>query len=153
MLSLSKLTSSSGASTYFEVDDYYTKEEAQVELERTTSFQGELAKELQLPNFVDKQTFKDLLDGKVKTINGFQQLGNFKKDGTKERSAGTDMTFSAPKSLSILAEVLGKEELSKIQTPSIKLCHIIVMLVRNFHSISTFPPHTHQSSCNHLLFQ
>ena len=119
MLSLAKLTSSAGASSYFEVDDYYTKEEAQVELERTTSFQGELAKELQLPNFVDKQTFKDLLDGKVQTINGLQQLGNFNKDGTKERSAGTDMTFSAPKSLSILAEVLGKEELSKIHDTAV----------------------------------
>ena len=114
MLSLANLTSSAGASTYFEVDDYYTKEEAQVELERTTSFQGELAKELQLTNFVDKQTFKDLLDGKVQTINGFQQLGNTDKDGNAKRYAGLDMTFSAPKSLSILAEVLGKEEVAKI---------------------------------------
>jgi conjugative relaxase-like TrwC/TraI family protein len=117
MLSLSKLTSSAGASSYFEVDDYYTKEEAQVELERTTSFQGELAKELQLPNFVDKQTFKDLLDGKVNGKGGnlIQELKQASsKTGESIRSAGTDMTFSAPKSLSILAEVLGKEELSKI---------------------------------------
>ena len=117
MLSLSKLTSSSGASTYFEIDDYYTKEEAQVELERTTSFQGELAKELQLPNFVDKQIFKDLLDGKVNGKGGnlIQELKQASsKTGESIRSAGTDMTFSAPKSLSILAEVFGKEDLSKI---------------------------------------
>lgn len=114
MLSLSKLTSSAGASSYYELDDYYTKEEYQNQLEKTTSFQGKLKEELNLPNFVDKDKFKDLLDGKVQTINGLQQLGNFNKDGTKERSAGTDLTFSAPKSMSILAEVLGKEELTKI---------------------------------------
>jgi hypothetical protein len=28
MLSLSKISNSGGASTYFEIDDYYTKEEA-----------------------------------------------------------------------------------------------------------------------------
>jgi conjugative relaxase-like TrwC/TraI family protein len=119
MLSLAKLTSSSGASSYYEIDDYYTKEEAQKQLEDTTSFQGKLKEELNLPNFVDKDKFKDLLDGKVQTINGKQELGKTNKDSTKQRCAGTDMTFSAPKSMSILAEVLGKDELRQIHNDAV----------------------------------
>ena len=120
MLSLAKLTSSAGASTYFEVDDYYTKEEAQIEIEKTTAFHGKIAEEMNLKPFVEKEKFKELLDGKVHTLNGKQELGNFKTGSEKQRCAGTDMTFSAPKSMSILAEVMGKTQLTEIHENAVK---------------------------------
>ena len=121
MLSIAKLTSSSGAASYFELDDYYSKEEADTILKETTAWHGSLKGELNLPDHIKKDTFKNLLDGKVmRDGNVIHQFKQTNKDGESIRSSGTDLTFSAPKSLSILSEVFDKKELSKMHDEAVK---------------------------------
>jgi hypothetical protein len=48
MLSLSKISNSGGASTYFEIDDYYTKEEAKEIIKDSTFWHGSLVDELSI---------------------------------------------------------------------------------------------------------
>uniref|UniRef100_UPI003F5889DE MobF family relaxase n=1 Tax=Vibrio cholerae TaxID=666 RepID=UPI003F5889DE len=52
-------------------------------------------------------TFKSLLEGR---LPDGQQVGTF-RDGEWKHQPGTDLTFSAPKSVSILAEVAGDKRL------------------------------------------
>jgi conjugative relaxase-like TrwC/TraI family protein len=99
--SVGKLTSSAGASSYFEADDYYTGGEIS-----PSEWQGETANALGLSGEVDREIFKALLDGQV---DG-QQLGTQTEDGVKH-AVGTDITLSAPKSLSVLALVAGDKRL------------------------------------------
>lgn len=93
MLSLSRV-SASQAGSYFTKDDYYTKEQGQ--------WQGKGAKALGLSGHVEKEDFKRL-------IQGFDRDGNplVTSQNGKEHRAGIDLTFSAPKSVSILSEVVG----------------------------------------------
>ncbi len=92
---------------YFSQDNYYTQEQG---LEESAWF-GQGAQTLGLVGKVDKHQFAQLLQGHV---DG-QELGKLtrnEKTGAPERDhrPGTDMTFSAPKSVSLLAEVAGKKE-------------------------------------------
>ena len=84
-------------------DDYYTKEN---ELAKTCSeWWGKNSKELGLKGQVDASLFTELLKGK---LPDGQQLG-IKVDGEFKHRAGFDLTFSAPKSVSILA-LLGEDK-------------------------------------------
>jgi len=92
---------------YFSQDNYYTQEQG---LEESAWF-GQGAQTLGLSGKVDKHQFAQLLQGQV----AGQELGKLtrnEKTGAPERDhrPGTDMTFSAPKSVSLLAEVAGKKE-------------------------------------------
>jgi conjugative relaxase-like TrwC/TraI family protein len=93
MLSLSRV-SAAQAGSYFTKDDYYTKEQGQ--------WQGRGAEALGLRGPVEKEDFKRL-------IQGLDREGNplvISQNG-REHRAGVDLTFSAPKSVSILSEVVG----------------------------------------------
>jgi len=92
---------------YFSQDNYYTQEQG---LEESAWF-GQGAQALGLSGKVDKHQFAQLLQGHV----AGQELGKLtrnEKSGASERDhrPGTDMTFSAPKSVSLLAEVAGKKK-------------------------------------------
>ena len=93
MLSLSPV-SAGQAGNYFTKDDYYTKEQGQ--------WQGRGAESLGLRGAVEKDDFKRL-------IQGFDREGNplVTSQNGREHRAGVDLTFSAPKSVSILSEVVG----------------------------------------------
>ena len=95
--SVSVLTSSAQASSYYEADDYYADGGLS-----PSEWSGKGAEELGLSGDVDRDQFRELLDGKI----GDQQLGAF-RDGQREHRPGWDVTFSAPKSVSIMAEVAG----------------------------------------------
>ena len=95
--SVSALTSSAQASSYYEADDYYAEGGLS-----PSEWHGRGAEELGLSGDVDRGTFRDLLDGRV----GDQQLGTI-RDGQLEHRPGRDVTLSAPKSVSIMAEVAG----------------------------------------------
>lgn len=107
MISISKLGGSGQAASYYEKADYYTKGEDGVDI--SSSFQGELAKEFGLEGKVDKEKFVELLDGK--TPDG-KALGTM-RDGKMQHTPGWDLTFSAPKSVSILALVGNDKEVMK----------------------------------------
>ncbi|MEO0808342.1 MAG: MobF family relaxase, partial [Cyanobacteria bacterium J06643_4] len=91
--------SAAQAENYYDKDDYYTQDlDTEEETQRASSqWAGKGAIALGLAGEVDKSTFKRLLQGEGP--DG-QSLHARKIDLTKHR-AGTDYTFSAPKSVSI----------------------------------------------------
>ena len=89
--------SAAQAANYYEKDDYYTQGDP--DLKSYSQWQGKGAAQLHLSGPVDTQIFQQLLHGQ--TPDG-KNLHGRKIDPTKHR-AGTDYTFSAPKSVSIAA--------------------------------------------------
>ncbi|MFK8184574.1 MAG: MobF family relaxase [Phormidesmis sp.] len=89
--------SAAQAENYYEKDDYYTRGDPNQQSD--SHWHGQGAQKLHLTGPVDKEIFQQLLHGQ--TPDG-KSLHNRKIDPTKHR-AGTDYTFSAPKSVSIAA--------------------------------------------------
>lgn len=94
MLSLSSLASASGAADYYAQDNYYTADEAS----GASLWQGEGAEMLGLSGEVDAATFSAVLAGHLPDGS---DIGARRGD----HRPGLDLTFSAPKSLSLLALV------------------------------------------------
>lgn len=109
--SISALTSSAQASSYYEADDYYADGGL-----CPSEWQGQGAKQLGLSGEVGREQFRALLDGKLP--NG-QQLGTI-RSGKLEHRPGWDVTMSAPKSVSIMAEVAGDRRLIKAHDKAVK---------------------------------
>lgn len=103
MLSIKSLDSSASASNYYKSSDYYCKGDDLLEV---NNWNGKGAEKLGLSGEVDKEKFKELLDGKI----GDLQLGQKTKDGLKHRP-GWDLTFSAPKSVSLVGLIGGDQRL------------------------------------------
>jgi conjugative relaxase-like TrwC/TraI family protein len=99
MLSLSTV-SASHAGSYFTQDDYYNKEQGQ--------WQGKGAEALGLAGHVEKEDFKQLVQGR--DIEGNDLVTNL--NGLPHRG-GTDATLSMPKSGSILWGVAGDERIKE----------------------------------------
>src|SRR3546814_12021367 len=99
--SVSALTSSAQAASYYEADDYYSEGGLS-----PSEWKGAGAQALGLSGEVDREQFRALLDGRI----GDQQLGTF-RDGQLEPRPGRDVTLSAPQSASLLAEVAGDRRL------------------------------------------
>lgn len=99
MLSVAAIKSAGSAKHYFEKDNYYTKDSA--EAREASQWFGKGAKVLGLSGQVDSEQFGQLLKGKLP--NG-EQLGKRQADKILHRP-GWDLTFSAPKSVSIMALV------------------------------------------------
>ncbi|MGX5713909.1 MobF family relaxase [Sphingopyxis terrae subsp. ummariensis] len=114
--SVSALTNSAQASSYYEADDYYAEGGLS-----PSEWNGKGAKELGLSGEVDRDAFRELLDGKV----AGQQLGTV-RDGQLEHRPGWDVTLSAPKSVSIMAEVAGDRRLIEAHGQAVKtaLAHV-----------------------------
>lgn len=108
--SVSALTSSAQASSYYEADDYYAEGGLS-----PSQWQGAGAEALGLSGEVDRDAFRALLDGRI----GDQQLGTF-RDGQLEHRPGWDVTLSAPKSVSIMAEVAGDRRLIEAHGKAVK---------------------------------
>ncbi|WP_227499945.1 MobF family relaxase [Synechococcus sp. PCC 7335] len=89
--------SAAQAENYYDKDDYYTQDLETEKEQLQTRWAGRGAAALRLSGEVDKSVFKQLLQSEEP--NG-QSLHARKIDLTKHR-AGTDYTFSAPKSVSI----------------------------------------------------
>ncbi|MFZ4748716.1 MAG: MobF family relaxase, partial [Sphingomonas sp.] len=94
---VSGLTSSAQAASYYEADDYYAEGG-----QSPSGWEGKAADDLGLEGEVDRDTFRTLLDGKV----AGRQLGSM-RDGQLEHRPGWDLTLSAPKSVSVMALVAG----------------------------------------------
>jgi conjugative relaxase-like TrwC/TraI family protein len=91
MLSIANVSNSAGASAYYEqADDYYTADRS------PSVWSGKAAATLGLEGAVQPEDFRRMLDGALP--NG-EQLHN----AAAGRRGGTDLTFSAPKSVSIQA--------------------------------------------------
>lgn len=102
MLSIKNITNSAAAGHYYEKDNYYTDRE---EARERSVWWGQGAERLGLSGPVEPETFQRVLDGQLP--NGAEI-----RSGTTGRDrAGVDVTLSAPKSLSLLAEVGGDHRL------------------------------------------
>lgn len=114
--SVSALTSSGQAASYYEADDYYAGDGLS-----PSEWQGKGAEELGLSGDVDREQFRELLEGKVAD----QQLGTT-REGQLEHRPGWDVTLSAPKSVSIMAEVAGDQRLIAAHGAAVKtaLAHV-----------------------------
>ncbi|MET3438046.1 MobF family relaxase [Sphingomonas sp. 1185] len=87
---------------YYTVGDYYTKGS-----DEHSEWGGALAADLGLKGKVDPAVLKDLLGGKV----AGQQLGRLRHEGGIEHHPGWDFAVNAPKSVSIMALVMGDERI------------------------------------------
>ena len=108
--SVSALSSAGQAASYYEADDYYAEGGM-----APSEWFGESAEKLGLSGEVDREKFAELLEGRV----AGQQLGTT-RDGKVEHRPGWDITLSAPKSVSIMAEVAGDKRLIKWRLPMSK---------------------------------
>ena len=97
MLSVATLKSASQASNYYESMDYYTKDSNQ----NNSRWFGVGAKDLNLEGMVDPVVFKNLLQGELP--DGTVMYKGYNSKGEATRRPGYDLTFSAAKSVSILA--------------------------------------------------
>ena len=100
MLSVAAIGSSGAASSYYTKDNYYTADAAQ----DTSLWAGDGAERAGLAGEVGIEEFKAILDGKMPDGT---ELGT----GNGKHRAGFDLTFSAPKTLSMLAYIGGDERL------------------------------------------
>lgn len=98
-VSIGKVGSAAGAANYFASDNYYTHDQA----EGASLWAGDGAREAGLSGKVDTETFEAVLNG---TLPDGTQVGQQDK-----RDHGRDFTFSAPKSMSLLALVSGDRRL------------------------------------------
>ena len=95
MLSISNVGNSAAAGNYYEqADDYYSRDRS------PSAWSGSVADELGLSGTVKAEIFRALLDGRLPTGEQIHHAG-------AGRRGGTDLTFSAPKSVSIQALIAG----------------------------------------------
>lgn len=104
MLSTKTLTSSGQASHYFMgTDNYYAKDS--IEAKEQSAWYGKGATLLGLEGNIDSEKFNELLEGRLPTG---QELGVV-KDGVRKHRPGFDLTFSVPKSVSIVG-LMGNDQ-------------------------------------------
>ena len=90
--------------SYYERDGYYAKEDPAHE--EASAWAGKGAEALGLSGSVDPDVFGDILEGAVPDGSG-QRLGRRLGNGTISHRPGRDITFSAPKSVSLAALIGG----------------------------------------------
>ena len=108
MLSIGAIASAAQGASYYEKDGYYAKDDP--EHRGASGWFGKGAEALGLSGPVDPDTFRAILEGKVPDGSG-TELGKRGRDGEITHRPGRDLTFSAPKSVSIAALVGGDERI------------------------------------------
>lgn len=106
MLSVATVRSAGGAASYFAADNYYTREQGQGE------WFGKGAETLGLSGRVDPKVFEALLEGR---------LPDGKRVGREGiHRAGIDLTFSMPKSWSLIALIGGDRRIIEAYGEAVK---------------------------------
>jgi len=114
MLSVKKVQSSGKTTDYFAKDDYYASDNSNHQ--KFSSWYGKGAEELGLEGHVTSESFRNILEGNLP--NG-QKVG-LNKGGQNVHDAGRDLTFSAPKSVSIMALVYDDKRLIEAHSQAVK---------------------------------
>ena len=117
MLSIGALASAAQGASYYERDGYYAKDDP--EHRAASAWAGKGAEELGLKGPVDPDTFRAILEGKVPDGSD-TRLGRRGKDGEILHRPGRDLTFSAPKSVSIAALVGGDDRIVEAHDRAVK---------------------------------
>ena len=115
VVSVGAVASPSQGVSYYERDGYYAKDDP--EHRDGSAWAGKGAAALGLQGAVDPETFKGLLAGHVP---GGPQLGKRGRDGSVSHRPGRDLTFSAPKSVSLVALVGGDERIVAAHDRAVK---------------------------------
>ena len=105
VVSIGAIASAAQGVSYFERDGYYAKDDP--EHLKASAWAGKGAEALGLAGPVDPDVFRDILEGTVPDGSG-RRLGRPGKDGSITHRPGRDLTFSAPKSVSLIA-MLGND--------------------------------------------
>ena len=116
MLSIKPVKSVGDAASYYSAgDNYYLSSHG--ELVDASLWYGRGAASLGLSGIVEPDRFVQLLSGKLPSG---QQLGVFDKDGMLQHRPATDITLSAPKSVSNMALVGGDERLMQAHLDAVR---------------------------------
>ena len=102
--SIGAVASPSQGVSYYEKDGYYAKDDPAHR--EASAWAGKGAAELGLEGPVGPDAFRAVLEGKVPDGSD-RQLGRRAKDGEIHHRPGRDLTFSAPKSVSLAALIGG----------------------------------------------
>ncbi|MDE0006241.1 MAG: relaxase domain-containing protein [Rhodospirillaceae bacterium] len=102
--SIGAVASPSQGVAYYERDGYYAKDDPAHR--EASAWAGKGAAALGLYGTVDPGVFTQILEGRVPDGTG-RRLGRRGKDGSVSHRPGRDVTFSAPKSVSLMALVGG----------------------------------------------
>lgn len=114
MLSLRAHTNAKDVLSYYKVADYYLASDRSPD--QVAQWQGEGAERLGLSGAVGRVEFQALLEGRLPSG---QQLGTV-RNGELEHRPSWDMTFSAPKSVSVMALVAGDQRLLDAHDQAVK---------------------------------
>ncbi len=106
--SIGAVASPSQSASYYERDGYYAKDSP--EHRAASAWAGRGAEALGLEGPVDPDVFKAVLAGEVPDGSG-RRLGRRVGDGEIRHRPGRDLTFSAPKSVSLAALVGGDDHI------------------------------------------
>ena len=102
VVSIGAVASPAQGVSYYERDGYYAKDDPAHR--EASAWAGKGAADLGLSGPVDADVFKAILEGRVP---GGPRLGRPDKDGGITHRPGRDLTFSAPKSVSLVALIGG----------------------------------------------
>ena len=108
VVSIGAVAAPAQGAAYYERDGYYAKDDPAHR--EASAWAGKGAADLGLSGPVDPDVFKAVLEGKVP---GGQRLGRPGKDGGIHHRPGRDLTFSAPKSVSLAALVGGDARVTR----------------------------------------
>ncbi len=129
------ITSASGTVRYFEKDGYYAKNAPE---HRQASFwHGKAARDLGLGRHVKPKVFESILAGHVPGAD--QRLGRA-RGGEHQHRPGVDITFSAPKSVSLQALVRGDERVIRAHDEAVRATLDMIerdLLVTRVHNPAT----------------
>ena len=117
MLSIGALALAAQGASYYERDGYYAKDDP--EHKSASAWAGKGAAELGLHGEVATDVFRTVLEGKVPDGSG-RQLGRRGNEGEILHRPGRDLTFSAPKSVSIAALVGGDKRIVDAHDRAVK---------------------------------
>ena len=109
------ITSASATVHYFEQDGYYARNDP--EHRRASFWHGAAARDLALGRHVKPKAFESILAGHVPGTD--IRLGRA-RDGEHQHRPGVDITFSAPKSVSLQALVMGDERVIKAHDEAVR---------------------------------
>ena len=117
VVSIGAVASPSQGVSYYERDGYYASGDP--EHVQASAWAGKGAGALGLSGVVDPEVFRQLLEGHVPDGTG-KRLGRRQKDGAIAHRPGRDLTFSAPKSVSLVALVGGDERIVAAHDRAVK---------------------------------
>ena len=117
MLSIGALGSAAQGASYYERDGYYARDDP--EHREASAWAGRGAGELGLEGTVEPETFRAVLEGCVPDGSD-TRLGRRTREGGIEHRPGRDLTFSAPKSVSVAALVGGDARIVEAHDRAVK---------------------------------